>query len=419
MDESKTVDILLITGGLAPPLVTETLYAIGQDANKPRARDPFWPTQVIVAGTSANRQAFEAGALRQQIVGLCAALRRSVPDLRFETPEGDIRDVRTGPEAEAFGSLVARLVREITNRPDTRLHLSLAGGRKTMSFHAGAALQLYGRDRDCLSHVLIEPMGAETASNFWYPTLTDLMLTGRDGKPVVGSDGLDLNARYVEVDKAEIPYFSVRDLLPPSLLKRDLNYAEVTRAVSMALGQTPITLTLIRRTRHVVVAGLPPIYLPHQEFAFYQILCERAKYGFAGAGRDGEGEQTYGWLSDRLLREPQFDENNAVSSYLMYHEKLRNDGNLPAEPKEEKPVREDTRVTPTGNTYKEMKKAGDRSIELQAENLAHFRTLRSRLKKRLKIIPNDRVRKALYDEIESRDGVRFGLDIAPGAISFV
>ncbi|MBF4102237.1 hypothetical protein INT80_01850 [Gallibacterium anatis] len=35
------------------------------------------------------------------------------------------------------------------------MHVSIAGGRKTMGFFAGYALSLYGRAQDSLSHVLV------------------------------------------------------------------------------------------------------------------------------------------------------------------------------------------------------------------------------------------------------------------------
>ncbi|MCX7865126.1 MAG: CRISPR-associated ring nuclease, partial [Novosphingobium sp.] len=51
----------------------------------------------------------------------------------------------------------------------TQLHVSLAGGRKTMSALVCQALSLLGRAQDCLSHVLIEPAALENDPDFWWP----------------------------------------------------------------------------------------------------------------------------------------------------------------------------------------------------------------------------------------------------------
>jgi CRISPR-associated protein (TIGR02584 family) len=49
------------------------------------------------------------------------------------------------------------------------LHVSIAGGRKTMGFYAGYALSLYGRAQDRMSHVLVDEK-FEKGINFYYPS---------------------------------------------------------------------------------------------------------------------------------------------------------------------------------------------------------------------------------------------------------
>lgn len=50
---------------------------------------------------------------------------------------------------------IVELVRRCTQDDQTALHVSIAGGRKTMGFFMGYALSLYGRPQDRLSHVLV------------------------------------------------------------------------------------------------------------------------------------------------------------------------------------------------------------------------------------------------------------------------
>jgi CRISPR-associated protein (TIGR02584 family) len=48
------------------------------------------------------------------------------------------------------------------------LHVSIAGGRKSMGFFAGYAFSLFGRTQDRLSHVLVnDPF--ESFPDFYFP----------------------------------------------------------------------------------------------------------------------------------------------------------------------------------------------------------------------------------------------------------
>ncbi len=57
----------------------------------------------------------------------------------------------------AVADFITEEVREITADPNASLHVSIAGGRKTMGFYVGYALSLFGRAQDRLSHVLVPP----------------------------------------------------------------------------------------------------------------------------------------------------------------------------------------------------------------------------------------------------------------------
>jgi CRISPR-associated protein (TIGR02584 family) len=76
----------------------------------------------------------------------------------IKRPNGELlRDIRTDADNVAFADFITEQVREITADPATILHISIAGGRKTMGFYAGYALSLFGRAQDHLSHVLVSP----------------------------------------------------------------------------------------------------------------------------------------------------------------------------------------------------------------------------------------------------------------------
>lgn len=394
---NRIEDVLVITGGLAPQLVTETLYAMAVNPGR-RARDAFWPDRVIVAGTAANRRVFAERGLDKRVDDLCLIVRKPRPPLTLLTPldaQGrEIDDIRTDDDAEAFGTMVVALVQELTLNPDLRLHVSLAGGRKTMSFHAGVALSLYGRDQDKLSHVLLRPPETERAANFWHPTVDDLMLVLADGKPLCMPDGHQINAKNVGIDPANIPFFSVRHLLPRKLLKEPFQYSEVVSQVRMALGEEPVRVTLDPARCEVRVARLPPIKLDVPEFAFYQLLCEWAVAGHAGAGPEGEGGNHAGWLSDRIVGMPQDHSPNPVTRFVAILKDLRPDGSL------------------KNDNLPIFERASDRSNG-KTVNIKYFGELRSPLASVFKAhITNESVRNLVFrNGVGGRGTIRYGVDV--------
>jgi len=411
-------DVLVITGGLAPQLVTETLYALADQANAPRAKSDFWPEQVIVAGTAANRGTFKAQRLAERIAELCGVMRRSIPTLEVSIPAGEIEDVRTAADAEAFGNMMVRLIRRITADNKSRLHVSLAGGRKTMSFHAGVALSLYGRPKDRLSHALLVPPQAERASAFWYPTTFDVMLMDSQGVPLAEPSGAPLNGKYVKIDLADIPYFSVRHLLPKDLLERDLNYADVVVMVGMALKQTPITLTLAPASRQVTLPGLSPIKLGPREFAFYQLLCERARDGALGAGPEGEGGNHSGWLSNSLLARPQDCDDNPVRRYIDIYDGLRGSGSQKdsgSQKSEDQRALVDTRIIPRW----EKDDPAAVIARNEKQNTGLFAELRTHIGTKFAAhVTNPEVRETIFQDNvkDTAKRVRFGVNVSPANI---
>ena len=176
--------ILLAVTGLSPQIVTETLYAlaVGQDT-------PWVPDEIhlITSCEGAERARL---SLLDPVAGQFHALCRDYPSLATASfPPGNIHLIRDGagqplsdirtPEDNALAAdTIHAVVRSLTEDPDTELHVSIAGGRKTMGFFLGYALSLFGRPQDRLSHVLVsEPF--ENSWAFFYPTPYENIKIGR------------------------------------------------------------------------------------------------------------------------------------------------------------------------------------------------------------------------------------------------
>jgi CRISPR-associated protein (TIGR02584 family) len=156
--ESYPRRILLAVTGLSPQILTETLYALAVK------RKPAWiPTEIHVITTKPG-----AENLRQALLSNDAAwFHRLRQDYRLPEIAFDIENIHviTGPggmllddivedtDNEAVADFITEQVRSLTADPKASLHVSIAGGRKTMGFFIAYALSLFGRLQDRLSHI--------------------------------------------------------------------------------------------------------------------------------------------------------------------------------------------------------------------------------------------------------------------------
>jgi CRISPR-associated protein (TIGR02584 family) len=217
--------ILLCVTGMSPQIVTETVYALTT-----RPEDAWVPDEVHLITTAKGARNAELRLLSDD-PGWFHRLRRdyALPDIAFDAGrihviEGrdgaKLEDIRNDADNHAAADAIAALVRELTADAETELHASIAGGRKTMGYLLGAALGLYARPQDRLSHVLVTPQ-FESHPEFFYPTPYARVINALDR----GADALD--CRDAQVWLGDIPFVRLRELLPADLNQRALSYAEL------------------------------------------------------------------------------------------------------------------------------------------------------------------------------------------------
>ena len=178
--------VLLAVSGLSPQILTETLYALAV-ATDP----PFIPTELQILTTVEGAERARLSLLSDDpgwFTRLCRDYGLKPPAFGLDQIQlitdangqalEDIRELEDN--ASVADQLIAR-VRDLTADPDCALHVSLAGGRKTMGYYAGYALSLFGRPQDRLSHVLVAAP-FEQSWNFFYPTPYSRVIETKDGK---------------------------------------------------------------------------------------------------------------------------------------------------------------------------------------------------------------------------------------------
>ncbi|MCU0841234.1 MAG: CRISPR-associated ring nuclease Csm6, partial [Thiobacillaceae bacterium] len=126
--------------------MTETLHAlIGLEP-------AFVPTEVYLITTREGAERARLALLSEE-PGWFRRFRNDfdLPAIVFDEDHvkvlcddlgGALDDIRTPRDNQRAADLITETVRELTRDPDTALHVSIAGGRKTMGYYLGYALSL-------------------------------------------------------------------------------------------------------------------------------------------------------------------------------------------------------------------------------------------------------------------------------------
>ncbi|NCA70646.1 MAG: TIGR02584 family CRISPR-associated protein [Sphingobacteriia bacterium] len=266
--------LLIAVTGLTPQVVTETLYALAC------RRDPPWlPHEVhlITTATGAENARLNLLVGKRWFHRLCEDY--GLPPITFDETcihvlIGDdgqpLEDIRTQAHNTRAADFIIETLRELTADPATELHVSIAGGRKTMGYYLGYALSLYGRPQDRLSHVLVsDPY--ETNRDFYYPTPYDHPIHSRRGDKEITVD-----ARNASVDLADIPFVQLRDGLPERLRT---GQASFTQAVFTANRGLKAPCLVLNTAAAKAWADDQALELSETEFFLLLWLAERAVRG--------------------------------------------------------------------------------------------------------------------------------------------
>jgi CRISPR-associated protein (TIGR02584 family) len=338
-----TKRVLIITMGETPQIVTETVYALLKDRDL-----PWIPDRIILATTGSGERIFRNGSdidfkgdkLRipikplvgetGQLKALYNVLGRSdvfvEPEIQTaRTPDGlVINDVRSEFEIDAFAELVMDLVRDVTANPETELHLSFAGGRKTMSTTTAQILSIFGRSQDILSHCLVEDLNVEKSDDFWWP----------GNNPAT-------NTQNAKILLHESPYVRFRASISETeaITNRTLTFKQIVDQANNALSAKTITLDLVNFTILVGNTPIPftyrksPTSLPRRqmkELRSIAIILVAAKKGWEIRRRKNPKRKL---ITDPMTNYPilmnddrdQFVRVSAVCTALCYPESANED----------------------------------------------------------------------------------------------
>lgn len=248
MKETKFKEVLIFVAGATPQIITETIYAFSQK------RPPVYPDEIYIITTTTGRQRIEETLLKRGILNDLIK-EYSLPEIRLDehsfiivsdSQGKELDDIRDERDNEAIGDLITSSIREKAKDSTARLHCSLAGGRKTMSFYMGAALQLFGRPWDRLYHVLVTPE-FESNPEFFYKPKKDRVIDYRMPDGTIKK----LSTKDAKIELVELPFIRLGNKVSlHGKTFRDL-VEEGQKEIDIAMMQPEIRVNLSERTIHI------------------------------------------------------------------------------------------------------------------------------------------------------------------------
>ena len=279
--------LLVAVTGLSPQIVTETLYALAVDLEA-----PFVPTEIHLITTADGAERASDSLLHPES-GWFHRLRADygLPPIAFDSEyihvlrdaDGQpLRDIRSPDDNTRAADAITEVVRNFTRDDEGALHVSIAGGRKTMGFYLGYALSLFGRIQDRLSHVLVS-QPYESHRDFFYPTPKSHLICAPE------PDGRRYDAKDAKVTLAAIPFVRLREGLNSELMEGTASFSKAVEEAQRSLP--PLGLDLDPE-RCIVTAAGESFRMRPAQFALYWMLADRARRRQPGAhwseGIEGE-----------------------------------------------------------------------------------------------------------------------------------
>lgn len=257
--------ILLAATGLLPQILTETLYALGVAPGEGQA--PFIPTEVHLITTAQGAELARTSLLHPD-GGAFHALLADYPQLG--RPAFDARhihviqdgagqplaDIRSPAENASAADSITALMSALTRDDGAQLHVSIAGGRKTMGFYLGYAFSLFARPQDALSHVLVSSP-FESHPEFFFPPAQPRRLATRDGQHI--------DTRDARITLARIPVVRLRHGQPQALLAGQASFGDTVAAIEQSLAPPQLHISLAARR---VQCGANTVKLPPASLAW-------------------------------------------------------------------------------------------------------------------------------------------------------
>ncbi|MBL8170429.1 MAG: TIGR02584 family CRISPR-associated protein [Acidobacteria bacterium] len=256
--------ILVAVTGNTPQIVTETLYVL---AIKRQPPVPISAVYILTTAKGADiawhRLGGDEGALaafqREYEIGWeIEFTRQNLLIFKRRNADGTqtpLEDIRSSADNETLASELLGFIKELTADPNTVLHCSLGGGRRTMSAYMMLALMMYGREDDELTHVVINEE-FETNPDFFFPPKENQPLPIR-----VGNKLSIINTDEAKLEVAQIPFVRLRNTLGDDVVKVENGLQQLITIAQQRLDRSTPNRLVIEMAEGQARFGTKPISL--------------------------------------------------------------------------------------------------------------------------------------------------------------
>jgi len=250
--------ILVAVTGSTPQILTETIYALNKERH-------WVPDEVYVLTTThGEKQIIENLFDRGIFAKLCQDY--GLGKIHFDhdsiqvimDAEGNkISDIKTVEQNDLAANMIVHFIHNLCQDPNSEVHVSLAGGRKSMGFYIGYALSLFGRAQDSMSHILVDEK-YEFSRDFFYPS--------KESKE-----------EQQAVWLADIPFVRMGVGYSPLKLTDDQSYQQAVTLTQTAVSDFKIILNITEST--LDCSGFATLKLQPNELSIYQLFIELTQKG--------------------------------------------------------------------------------------------------------------------------------------------
>jgi CRISPR-associated protein Csx14 len=250
--------------GTTPQIITETIYALIHQ------NPPINPDEIYVITTTHGKRLIKENLIDSgRFKEFCKEFNVAENILDEDAivivkghNGNPLDDIKEADDNKSLGDFITSFIRDRAGDDKTRLHCSLAGGRKTMSFYMGSALQLFGRPWDKLYHVLVTPE-FESNPEFYYKPKKDRVLK---------KNGKELHTKDAQIFLAELPFIRIKDKIPLNWKSLKELVEEGQKEIDTSLTQPFIFINLKER---VVTIGEKDIEFKPFHLVFYTYLLKQ------------------------------------------------------------------------------------------------------------------------------------------------
>lgn len=210
MSQHKRI-ILVSAMGTSPAVLTNMVWGLAHQKHS------IVPDEIVVFITKSGKELliqrlFDDGVwnemrsnLKREKIEIDGKLVFGATSIRVipDAEGNEIEDLRTGDDNLRAADFMLSQLRQYTEDSETELHVSIAGGRKTISALLFSCMTLLGREQDKVYHVLLPPVfeqGVEPPFFFPEPGVTyTAKATGKKYK-----------ANKVQSELFEVPFVRMR-----------------------------------------------------------------------------------------------------------------------------------------------------------------------------------------------------------------